>query len=347
MSTPFRRIFTGLLASLILLLGACAPAVSNSGDQLRAVATTSIVGDVVGQVGGEHIELTVLVPTGADPHSFEPSPQDAVALAEADVIFINGLGLEEFMQDLLESAGSDAAVVAVSEGVAPRELGGDHDHEEGEEHEEEADHEGDHDHEEGEEHEEEADHEEAEEHEHEHEGLDPHVWMDPNNVVVWVENIATALSGADPDNAASYQANADAYRAELLALDTWIREQVAQLDLEQRILVTDHDSFGYLAAAYDFEVVGAIIPSFSTGASPSAGELADLVDRIEEHKVPAIFVGTTVNPSLAEQIGNDLGVGVVSLYTGSLSDADGPASSYLDFMRYNIEAIVGALSAAG
>lgn len=307
-----KLLFHSTLVIASLWSSACGGSPEALGGRLQVVATTTLVGDVVAQIGAEHIDLAVLVPTGVDPHSFEPSPKDAVAISEADVVFISGLGLEEFMQALLDNAGGAAELVEVSSRVATIEF---------------------------------ADGQEQEADD-EHLNTDPHVWMDPNNVVVWTDNITAALSTLDPENAASYQANAEAYRAELLALDEWIRTQVAQLDASQRILVTDHDSFGYLAAAYGFEIVGAIIPGFSTQASPSAGELADLEGRVVERNVPAIFVGSTVNPQLADQLAEDLGVSVVQLYTGSLSDVGGPASSYLEFMRYNVEAIVTALSQA-
>jgi ABC-type Zn uptake system ZnuABC Zn-binding protein ZnuA len=179
--------------------------------------------------------------------------------------------------------------------------------------------------------------------EHEHEGVDPHTWTDPNNVIVWTQNIASALSKADPANAATYQANADAYVEELRELDTWIRTQVESIPVEQRELVTDHASFGYFADEYGFEQVGLVVASLSTNASPSAKELAQLIDAIQEHDVPAIFVGTTVNPTLAEQVAGDTDSLVVFLYTGSLSEPGGEADSYMDFMKYNVMAIVEAL----
>jgi ABC-type Zn uptake system ZnuABC Zn-binding protein ZnuA len=167
--------------------------------------------------------------------------------------------------------------------------------------------------------------------------------MDPNNVLVWVENIAVALSAADPEHAAAYQANAEAYAAELRALDEWIRAQVAQVPAENRSLVADHATLGYFAEEYGFTQVGTITGSFSTEAAPSAQELAALEDEIRSLGVRAIFVTEASNQSMVEQIAQDTGIRAVWLYHASLTEADGPAPSYLEFMRYNVSAIVEAL----
>lgn len=312
-----------------LLLSACAGTPAAETGKLQVVATTGIVGDVVAQVGGEHIAVSVLIPAEADPHSFEPTPQDAAALASADVVVANGFGLEESLQALLDAQGDK--VVYASEGIHALEFD-EHDH-----HDEDYDHE--HEDEEGHEHE----HEEEAGHDHEHEGLDPHAWMNPQNVKVWADNVAAALSAADPAHAASYQANAEAYKAELDALDSWAAEQLAGIDHERRVLVTDHETLGYFAARYDFEVIGALIPSLSTLSEPSAGELAALQTAIADHEVDVIFIGFSITPGLAQSVAADTGVQLVTLYTEALSAADGPAASYLDMMRYNVSAIAQAL----
>lgn len=296
-----------------LLLAACGGGAPAAGGRLKVVASTTIVGDVVAQVGGGLIELTVLFPPGADPHTFEPRPQDIAALSDAQVVVINGMGLEEALEPALE-ANVKGSIVHASEGIEVLAF-------EGEEHE-------------GEEHEGE---------EHHHEGGDPHTWTDPNNVIVWAQNIAAALAEADPANAKAYRSNADAYIAALTELDGWIRAQVEQIPAERRKMVTDHLAFGYLADEYGLEQVGALIGSFSTNAAPSAQELAALEDKIKEQGVPAVFVGKTVNPELAEQVAQDTGVKLVHVYTGSLSAPGGEADSYLAFMRYNVNAIVEAL----
>ena len=321
------------------MLAACAtptPTAAPQARKYRVLATTTIVGDVVSNIAGDAVELSVLLPVGADPHAFTPTPQDVAKVSQADVVFANGAGLEEFLEALLESAGAAQKVVAVSEGI-PLLQGEAHSPASEKEHAHEAEHT-----------EEamptkEASGEGEPEHEHEHAAGDPHTWFDPNLVMVWVENIAKTLSEKDPQNAAIYQKNAADYTAQLRELDQWIRQQVETIPPENRQLVTDHKAFGYFAERYGFTQVGAVLPGFSTLAEPSAQELAALEDAIRQQGVKAIFVGTTINPNLAQRVADDTGVKLVYLYTGSLSEKDGPASTYLDFMRYNVNAIVEAL----
>ena len=172
---------------------------------------------------------------------------------------------------------------------------------------------------------------------------DPHTWIDPNNVIIWVENISKALSESDPENAAVYKSNAQKYTIKLEELDTWIQNQVSEIPEGDRKLVTDHAMFGYFAARYGFEQIGAVFPGFSTMAEPAAQEIAALEDAIKAYGVRAIFVGNTINPSLANQIAKDTGIKVVTIYTGSLSESGGEAGTYLDYMRYNVSAIANAL----
>lgn len=301
-----------LLGSLLLAAcGSAFPAASSDG--LKVVASTTIVGDVVAQVGGDLISLAVLFPPGTDPHTFEPRPQDVAALSDAHVVVISGLGLEEPLEPALE-ANAQGSVVHASDGIDVLAF-------EDEEHDEDA---------------------QAQD-EHGHENGDPHTWTDPNNVIIWTENIAAALAEADPANADAYQANAEAYIASLRDLDAWIRSEVAGIPPERRKLVTDHRAFGYFADEYGFEQVGALVGSFSTNASSSAQEIAALEDAIRAQNVPAVFVGTTVNSALAEQVAQDTGTQIVPVYTGSLTAPGGEADSYLAFMRYNVSAIVEAL----
>ena len=303
-----------MLISASLLLSACGSEPSVSGDGLKVVASTTIVGDVVAQVGGEHIDLTVLFPVGADPHTFDPRPQDIAAISDAQVIFISGLGLEESLQATLD-ANASGTLVQVSDGINVRAL-------------DEQTH---------------QDDDRTGEDDHDHEGGDPHTWTDPNNVIVWTENIASALSEADPANTAIYRSNAETYINELRELDAWIRSEVASIPPERRKLVTDHLALSYFADEYGFEKVGALIGSFSTNASPSAKEIAALEDLIRVQNVPAVFVSKTANATLAEQVAQDTGTQVVLVYTGSLTAPGGEADSYLAFMKYNVNAIIEAL----
>lgn len=307
----------GLAALVVLAACTTVPTPGTPGDQdrkLQVVATTTILGDVVKQVGGEAIDLQVLLPSGSDPHTFEPAPKDIVAISGADLVILNGAGLEESLERLLESvlAGeAESKLVSASEGIHLRTFEDDHD---GENHAEE-----------------------------DSPAFDPHVWFDPGNVLVWTDNIEQALSAADPLNSRTYRANAEAYRAKLRELDSWIEAQVARIPPENRKLVTDHQTFGYFAERYGFIQVGAVIPGFSIASAPSAQELAALQENIRSLGARAIFVGSTVNPATAAQVARDTGVQLVPLYTDSLTGPDGEAGSYLELMRFDVEAIVAAL----
>lgn len=292
----FRKLFW--ILTLAALAACSTPASPSTSGGLSVVATTSLIGDAARQVGGPRVTVRVLLPIGADPHAYDPRPQDVAALANAQIVLVNGFDLEATLQPLLADAKN---VVVVSDGIDALPFAG----EEG--------------------------------------GLDPHVWQDPNNVIVWTRNIADAFAQADPAHADEYQVNAEAYIAELTSLDAWIRERVAEIPEANRKLVTDHEAFGYFAARYGFEQVGTVVPSLSTGAAPSARELAALEDAIRSSGVKAVFVGSTVSPDLSRRVADDTGVRLVSLFTGSLSAAGGGAETYLDMIRYNVNAIVEAL----
>ena len=179
---------------------------------------------------------------------------------------------------------------------------------------------------------------------HHHDECDPHFWLDPMNVVTYVANIRDGLISVDPAGAEVYRANAERYIAQLNELDRFIADQVAAIPEADRKLVTNHESFGYFADRYGFRIIGTIVPGVSTGASPSAQQLARLTGRVRDAGVKVIFLETGANPQLAEQLARETGITIVSdLYTHSLSEADGPAPTYIDMMRYNVKRIVEAL----
>ncbi len=283
-----------------------------SGEKLRVLATTTIVADVVRSVAGNQVDLDVLVPPGVDEHTFQYTPADMTRVVDADVIFMNGAGLETFMGPLLNNAGEHARVVSVSDGIPLMEAAI------------------------------EATHQQQGSANDVQQDGDPHVWLDPNNVVIWTKNIEAALAEADPAHAADYRANAEKYRQELAQLNLWIQQQTAQIPEVDRQLVTDHEIFTYFAARYGFKQIGAIVPSYSSVAEPSAQELAGLEDAIRQFGAKVVFVGNTVNPSLAQRVATDTGVALVPIYTGSLTKG-APAGTYLDYMRFNVAAIVKAL----
>ncbi len=282
------------------------------GDRLQVLATTSIIGDVVSQVGGEAIELTVLMKPGQDPHSFEPTAGDLTAAAEADVIFVNGWDLEEGLVGDLENVAQSVPLVPIAANIKPLAFG-----------------------------------EHQDETESNHPGADPHTWLDPHLLRQWVENAEQMLTGLDPAHAGEYAGNARAYQAELEALIAYYDQKVAQIPADRRKLVTNHDSLGYFAKAYDFEIVGTVLPAASTLAEPSASDLAELLEAMEREGVCTLFAETTANEQLAETVASELGgcesVQVVTLYTGALGPAGSEADSYLGLMRANIDAIVSGL----
>lgn len=174
-------------------------------------------------------------------------------------------------------------------------------------------------------------------------GVDPHFWADPNNVITYAENIREALTHYDPDGAAIYQSNAESFVAQLTELDLWVSEQVSQIPPERRLLVTNHEALGYFAERYGFTVIGAVVPAVSSDASPSAEQMANLIDQIQASGTPAIFLDEVENPALAQQIAAETGVKVIEdLHLESLTDGP-PAGSYIDMIRHNVSLIVNAL----
>lgn len=283
------------------------------GEPLQVVASFSILGDLVEDVGGDAVQVTTLIGPGIDAHTFDPAPADLVTLEGADLIFENGLGFEPWLDGFFASTRPKGARVVVTEGIAPRQAGDGHEHEEGE-----AAHEGE---------------------------FDPHVWHDVANAIVIAGNIRDALAAADPANAALFEANAAETIANLEALDAEIREQVATIPEERRKLVTSHDTFGYFADAYGFEVVGTALGSMSTDAGdPSAREIATLVGEIADAGVPAIFAENVSNPDLMESIAAEAGVALAPpLYSDALGAPGTPGETYEGMMRANITTIVDAL----
>jgi len=357
--------------------------VMSQNDRLQIVASHSILGDVVNNIVGDVADVSLLMPAGADPHSFQPIPSDLTAIAKADVVFINGAFFEAGLLEAIENAGENIPLIEVSACVQILGFGVDesaHEHE----------HEDDHDHEDnvwtdlcdqhdldwmnlsvhnkqidsddaivlgrlsniecGEDHadedhedEDHADEDHADEHHHEG-GCDPHVWMNPSNVMYWVMLIRDTLIELDPANTESYIANADSYLAELVTLvDDFIIPLVDTLPQEKRILIANHDSLGYLTTTFGFKTIGTIIPGGSTLAEPSIQDIARIIDLIQTDNIPAIFSETTANDNIAQTIADETGVQLVVLHSGSLSDENGSASTYIDYIRTNYTLIIEAL----
>ncbi len=324
-----------LVLMMTLLLAACAPAgggaaggtapgatAATSQTKLPVVASFSILGDLVQQVGGDKVEVRTLVGAGADAHTFEPSPADSAALTRAVLVFENGLGFEPWLERLYAASGSKARRVVVTDGLTALHA----EEDEGDGHGQ-------------------AVAKEKDKDDHGHGEQNPHAWHDVRNTQHMVGVIREALAAADPANAAVYRANGDRYLTELQALDAWIGEQVNSLPAERRKLVTTHDTFRYFAVRYGFEVVGTALGAASTeAAEPSAGEFARLVQTIKGAGVPAIFAENVANPRLMERLAREAGVALApTLYTDALGQPGSNGDTYVKMMRYNVATIVDAL----
>ena len=310
-----KKIINTIIATLTLaalFLTGCGSAPQSSDGALRVLASTTFLADIAQNVAGDRLTVASLLPFGADPHAYQAAPPDVAKIAESNLLILNGVEYEHFIEPLLENAGGERLIIEAANGLEP--------------------------------HPAEENAGEAESGEsHDHEAGDPHMWLDPNLVIAYVENIRDGLIEVDPEGAETYKANAGAYIAQLADLDKWIVEQVDSIPAERRLLVTNHEAVGYFAERYGFEIVGAVIPSLSTDAGTSAKEMAALIEQIKSSGAPAIFLGEVENADLANQIADETGVKVVNdLYLESLTDG-APAATYIDMMKHNVTSIVNGL----
>ena len=301
-----------MLTLSALFLTGCGSAPQNSDNAVSVLASTSFLADIAQNVAGDRLTVDSLLPIGSDPHAYQAAPSDVAKISESDLLILNGVEYEHFIESLLENAGGERIVVEATAGLEPHPA---------------------------EEHADEAESGAG----HEHEAGDPHMWLDPNLVITYVENIRDGLIQVDPDGAETYKANADAYIAELKELDAFIKEQVDTIPVERRLLVTNHEAMGYFAERYGFEIVDMILPSFSSEAGASAQEIVAAVEAVRSSGAPAIFLGEVENADLANQIAAETGVKVVDdLYLESLTDG-APAPTYIEMMRHNVTSIVEGL----
>ncbi len=274
-------------------------------EKLKVVASFSIIADFAGNVGGERIDVTTLVGPDGDAHVYEPKPADAAAVAGADVVLANGLQFEGFLQRLVEASGTKAPVVELTRGGEMLKSTDD-------------------------------------EHQHDRQ-FDPHAWQSVHNAEIYVKNIVDAFCAADADGCDTYKANGEAYAAKLEALDTEIRAAVASIPEEKRVIITSHDAFGYFQHEYGVRFLAP--EGVSTESEASAADVAALIKQIRDDKASAIFVENITNPRLVEQIAAETGVKVGgTLYSDALSGRDGPASTYIDMMRHNMNTIEDAVT---
>ncbi len=277
-------------------------------DRLNVVASFSILGDMTQRVGGERVQIHTLVGYDSDAHVYQPTPADARTIARADLVVINGFGFEGWIERLVKSAGYRGKVVVASAGVKTlkRTSTGGPAHDEGA-------------------------------------GVDPHAWQDLSNALRYVDNIESALAEVDPKGADRYRANASAFKQEISALDGEIRTSFATIPEARRKVVTSHDAFAYFGRAYGIAFIAPV--GINTDAEPSAGGIAKIIRQIRNERIPAVFLESVSDPRLLERIRSESGAHIGgTLYSDSLSKANGPAHSYLDMMRHNAETLSTALT---
>jgi zinc/manganese transport system substrate-binding protein len=270
--------------------------------RLPVIASFSILGDLVKNVGGDRVEVTTLVEPNSDAHVYAPTPADARKVATAKVVFVNGLGFEGWITRLVKASGTKAPTVVASNGVQSRKM-----EEEG------------------------------------HKVTDPHAWQSVANVKLYIGNIRDGLAAADPAGRSGYESNASAYLAKLDALEAEVKETIAKIPVERRRLITSHDAFGYFGAAYGIEFIAP--EGVSTETAASAKDVAKIIAQIRKQKIPAVFMENITDPRMMEQIAKESGAKIGgSLFSDALSDAKGPAASYIDMIRNNIRQLSNALT---
>lgn len=299
-----------LLQKLLPVLAVAVALFANTAaaqEKIRVTASFSILGDLVRVVAGDRVEVTTLIGSNEDAHVFEPRPADAKGILKSSLLVANGLGFEPWMHRLVNSAGYKGEVLQASKGVKVRAMPTDNGHKG-----------------------------------HDHAEADPHAWQNPTNTIIYVRNIAAALTRLDAAGAATYQRNSEAYVQELQALDTWARTQFATIAADKRQVITSHDAFGYFAAHYGITFLAP--QGVSTGVDSSAKDVARLIRQIKRDKVRAVFIENMSNPKLIAQIAKDTGVVPgLPLYVDALSASNEAGSTYLKMMRHNVSALVAGM----
>jgi zinc/manganese transport system substrate-binding protein len=300
-----RRAAVFLLAGCLTLAASSLPVAAQTGEKLKVVATFSILGDMVRNVGGERVEVTILVGPNGDAHVYSPTPADGRRLTEAKIVFTNGLKFEGWIDRLVKSSGTEAVKIEAAKGVKPLkgEEGG-HDHGYGD---------------------------------------DPHAWQSIGNAKIYVANIRDALIAADPVGKEAYEANAAAYLKQLDELEAEVKSLVAGIPADRRRIITSHDAFRYFEDAYGIDFVSP--QGVSTDSEASAKDVARIIQQIKREKIAAVFVENVSDARLMERIAKETGVKVGSkVYSDALSEPNGPAGTYIGMMRHNIRAFSAALS---
>lgn len=282
---------------------------------IPVVASFSILGDMVKEVGGDRVSVTTIVGPNADTHVYEPKPQDAAVLGGAQAFFVNGLGFEGWLDRLVEATAFKGKVVTVSDGVHTHEMAEEDGHD---------------------------DHAEGEHDAHHHEGTDPHAWQSLANGLVYVRNIKAALCEIDAEGCATYTANAEAYSAQIAALDAEVKAAIAAVPEGDRKVITTHDAFGYFAEAYGVTFMAP--EGISTDSEASAADVARLIDQVKSDGVKALFIENMSDPRLVQQIAAETGAKLGgALYADALSEPNEGAATYLEMFKHNVGLLVPAL----
>ena len=296
-----------LIAAAFAALGSSAQAQEQQ-TRLPVVATFSILGDIVGNVGGDRVAVKSLVGPNGDAHVYSPSPADAKTLADAKVVVTNGLGFEGWIARLIKSSNTKAPNVVASKGDQAAQACRSASHAHG----------------------------------HSHADGDPHAWQSVPNVKIYVANIRDGLIAADPAGKAAYEANAAAYLAKLDALDGEVKDAISKIPPERRKIITTHDAFGYFKDAYGVEFIAP--QGVSTESEASARDVARIIQQIRKQKIPAVFLENVSDPRLLTRIANETGAKIGgTLYSDALTDEKGPAPTYIDLIRHNIRTLSAAL----
>jgi zinc/manganese transport system substrate-binding protein len=294
------------IAAAILAASFIAPPVGAQ-EKLKVTASFSILGDFVKNVGGERTAVATLVGPNGNAHAYAPSPADAKKLATSDIVFVNGLGFEGWLERLVKASATKAPIVVASKGIKPRERSGDGDHG------------------------------------HDHGQADPHAWQSVANAKIYVANIRDALIAADPAGTATYQANAAAYLDKLDALDREVKSVIAKIPADRRRVLTSHNAFGYFDATYGIHFLAP--QGVSTDAEASAKDVAAIVSQIKKQKVAGVFLENVTDPRLVQQIARESGAKVGGvLYSDALTDEKGDAPTYIDLIRHNLRQLAAALT---
>ena len=316
---------TAAVAALTVL----APASAESDGPIRVVATFSILGDMVSRIGGEHVAVTTLVGPDGDTHVYSPTPAAARAVSEADILVVNGLGFEGWLDRLIETANFGGVRVVATAGIEPIIFEDDHGD----------DHVGDDDHEVSK-----ASDDHGDEHDaHDHGAFDPHAWQSLRHAVTYVDSVTSALAKAYPENASTFYRNRAVYVAEIEALDAEIRSLLAEVPDSARTIVTSHDAFQYFGRDYGLAFIAP--QGLSTESEASAKDVVRLIELIRNQGIRAVFLENIADPRLVKRIADETGATIGgTLYPGALSGPEGPAPTYLAMMRHNARTLAQALA---